>query len=290
MRHDGALVDRLEGHLRDLALDYLEAQVELLPGTGPCARRFAHLTAIADRLGHESCIVGFGERDAPGEAETREAVAWLEAQPRPAKDTLLFAPADGVRVILAPTACASHAEMLGTMGFRFWRSTTVVARPLDDGFAARTSDALFSEAPGDPISVIAVEDGALDEVLDVICRGFADGVAPNDRQRMVAASWGRTPGVVHFVARGNEGVLGGCALFLRGDVAYLTGMSVLPPHRGRGIQRRLIRARLAHAKAHGASLAFATCAPIGVSRRNLESAAFRTAYSRIALVKPPPPE
>jgi GNAT superfamily N-acetyltransferase len=67
-------------------------------------------------------------------------------------------------------------------------------------------------------------------------------------------------------------------------VALLTGAGVLPERRGRGIQRALVEARLAWARARGCDLAASATLAGTASQRTLERAGFRCAYPKAILV------
>ena len=88
----------------------------------------------------------------------------------------------------------------------------------------------------------------------------------------------------HFALLDEGEVVAGGALFVSGDIAYLSGGSVLPSHRGRQIHSELIRHRLVRAAELGASQAWVTCAPESASERNLLGAGFVKAYLRAHFV------
>ena len=88
----------------------------------------------------------------------------------------------------------------------------------------------------------------------------------------------------HFAVVDEDEVVAGAALFVTGDIAYLSGGSVLPSHRGRQLHSQLIRHRLVRAAELGASQAWVTCAPSSASERNLRGAGFVKAYLRAHFV------
>ncbi|MDQ3256840.1 MAG: GNAT family N-acetyltransferase, partial [Acidobacteriota bacterium] len=77
---------------------------------------------------------------------------------------------------------------------------------------------------------------------------------------------------------------GGCVLISEG-VALLSGTSVLPEFRSRGIQSALIRARLVYSAAHGCDIATVGTTPGSSSERNVQRHGFRVAYTRVKLSK-----
>jgi GNAT superfamily N-acetyltransferase len=79
------------------------------------------------------------------------------------------------------------------------------------------------------------------------------------------------------------------AVGLHGDVAALSGTSVLPRYRGRGLQRALIAARLAFARDRGCTLAASATLPGGASQANLERCGFKVVYPKLEMVRDPVP-
>lgn len=87
------------------------------------------------------------------------------------------------------------------------------------------------------------------------------------------------PGIVGFLALVGDEPAGGGVLGMIDGVGLLSGDGVLPKFRGRGLQKALIGARLAHAAAHGCDLACASTA----SQRSYEACGFRVAYPKLEL-------
>jgi GNAT superfamily N-acetyltransferase len=75
------------------------------------------------------------------------------------------------------------------------------------------------------------------------------------------------------------------AMGLAGGVALFTGDATLPEARGRGLQLKLIRARLLAAQRDGCDLAVASVLPGSVSHRNYERAGFQLVYMRVNLMR-----
>lgn len=84
-----------------------------------------------------------------------------------------------------------------------------------------------------------------------------------------------------WVARSGEHVVGGAGAAAAGGVALLFGDATLIRERGRGLQARLIAARLARAAEWGCELAMACVLPGSGSHRNYERAGFSLAYMRV---------
>lgn len=83
-----------------------------------------------------------------------------------------------------------------------------------------------------------------------------------------------------FVAEMDGTVVGAASLHTHRRVGWLRSGTVLPAYRGRGIQRALIAARLAHAGRLGCDLAGASANAGGSSARNLERAGGRVVATR----------
>jgi GNAT superfamily N-acetyltransferase len=88
----------------------------------------------------------------------------------------------------------------------------------------------------------------------------------------------------HFLVRSNSGEIAGTAGFAqRSGVGVFFADSTRPQYRSTGIQGRLIRTRLLHAKRAGCDLVAATVAPGGASEKNYLRCGFQILYSRITL-------
>jgi GNAT superfamily N-acetyltransferase len=76
---------------------------------------------------------------------------------------------------------------------------------------------------------------------------------------------------------------GGGMLGIVDGVALLSGSSVLPRFRGKGLQKALIQARLAMAGSKGCDVACASTAPGTASQRSYETCGFRVAYPKVEM-------
>lgn len=86
-----------------------------------------------------------------------------------------------------------------------------------------------------------------------------------------------------FLAYVNEEPAGAGMLGIVDGVALLSGDGVLPRFRGRGLQKALIRARLAFAGVRGCDLACASTAPGTASQQSYEACGFRVAYPKVEM-------
>lgn len=83
-----------------------------------------------------------------------------------------------------------------------------------------------------------------------------------------------------FVAEADGRVVGVASLHTHHQVGWLRAGTVLPEYRGRGIQRALIEARLAHAARLGCDAAGASANAVGSSARNLDRVGGRVVATR----------
>ena len=106
-----------------------------------------------------------------------------------------------------------------------------------------------------------------------------------DRLREVFEEMMNVPGFMRYLARVEGRPVGEAAMRLDGDLAQLAGAGTLPESRGRGVQKALLRQRLADARAAGCSLAVVTTAPGTRSQDNVMRRGFELLYTRAILVK-----
>jgi GNAT superfamily N-acetyltransferase len=143
--------------------------------------------------------------------------------------------------------------------------------------------------PAPPTPDVAVSRAAPDELdlwAETCARGFFEenalaAVLPAFR------AFARIADVEVFLARVEGVVAGAAALGLREGLAGFFGTSVLGVHRGRGVHRELIRARVESARRLGADLLRVTTLAGSGSQRNFERWGFRPTYTRTVLVKDP---
>lgn len=80
-------------------------------------------------------------------------------------------------------------------------------------------------------------------------------------------------------------IIAGATVAINGDVADLGVTSTIPIHRGKGLQKLLLQARLNFIKNKGISLALVTTEPDSISSINVQKVGFRCAYTRIKFTK-----
>ncbi|CEG57356.1 GNAT family N-acetyltransferase [Legionella fallonii] len=95
--------------------------------------------------------------------------------------------------------------------------------------------------------------------------------------------YARAKGVSAFAALVHDQIIAGATIAMHEDVCDLGVTSTLPSYRGRGLQKKLLLARLNFAKQHGLALATVTTEPGTVSDLNVQKIGFRCAYTRIKM-------
>lgn len=85
-------------------------------------------------------------------------------------------------------------------------------------------------------------------------------------------------GVYHLGA-----LIAGGTLAMHGDICDLAVTSTLPAYRGKGIQKKLINARLHYAKSQGVRTAMVTTEPGSISDTNVQKVGFHCAYTRVKM-------
>ncbi|HKY05571.1 MAG TPA: GNAT family N-acetyltransferase, partial [Blastocatellia bacterium] len=147
---------------------------------------------------------------------------------------------------------------------------------------------LADDEPVEPDGQIAIREVRADEANEfarIVSRGFAEGGEPSDSITELFKVWFEQDNCTWFGAFIDGEPKGGGAVFVNRGVAELGGASTLPEHRGRGVQTRLLKARLAYGKKNGCDLAMVTTLPGTISQRNVEKQGFRIAYTRTKFTK-----
>ncbi len=179
------------------------------------------------------------------------------------------------RLELAESVLTRDAGVLRGAGF------------LEDGVAMAVSATEIGgpgERPttGSGVETVAVR-GASERRnwIDVVVRGFADTIPPDELPRLIRA----TEVCSHaaqglFVASADGVTIGGAAVAVYGDLAFLFSAAVLPEHRGRGAHAALLAARLAFARARGATRAAFKTVPDSPSERSARRLGFARTHIR----------
>jgi ribosomal protein S18 acetylase RimI-like enzyme len=193
-----------------------------------------------------------------------------------------------LRIELSILADASIPPALTERGYRLHGFENILGRALHD-------DEPAVETPG--LTVERLHETDAQTWLDIAVTAFmdldgtgsvADDSMPRDELERVLAELGEMPGFLRYVARIDGEAAGVASLRLDDDLAQVAGAGTLPAFRGRGIQKALLRRRLADARAAGCHLAVVTTAPGTRSQANVMRRGFELLYTRIILLKPHP--
>ncbi|MEZ4403791.1 MAG: hypothetical protein R3B06_27455 [Kofleriaceae bacterium] len=214
-----------------------------------------------------------------GEPLEEDALAAIEAR--------WWARAEPVRFELATVAAPGLHQALAARGYRLDGYEVVLVRSIG---------AAGVEAGADPaITVERVTAATAAAWVDASIDGFGhpDGASPVeaaiDRAALapIMEDLGGS-GLPAYLARVDGVVAGAASARLADGVLQLCGASTVPAFRRRGVQRALLRARLADARAAGCDLAVVTTAPMSQSQANVMAAGFAVAYARAVLVRSAP--
>ena len=190
-----------------------------------------------------------------------------------------------VRVELSVLADPSAGGMLTDRGYRL--------HGFEHVFGLALTDQPIEEAPPE-ISIDVARDDELQSWLDIAVDAFMNldgtGSVADDalsREGLASAineAMG-TPGFIRYLARIDGAAVGEAAMRIDGDLAQIAGAGTLPRARGRGVQKALVRRRLADAHAAGCTFAVVTTAPGTRSQQNVMRRGFELLYARAILVR-----
>jgi GNAT superfamily N-acetyltransferase len=173
------------------------------------------------------------------------------------------------------TRPADFGSRLAELGFSSWAVRGMVSET--------------SRVPR-PVSGVLVEecsDAELDTYVDVAMQGWSispdQAVAERDTHRRAACS---RPRQAHFFVARVGGEIAGTAavIIIDGNHGYLAATQVLPVHRGRGVYRALVGARLAFLAQRGIALAV-TQAREASSAPMLQHLGFETMFHSLCYLR-----
>jgi GNAT superfamily N-acetyltransferase len=174
---------------------------------------------------------------------------------------------------LSPGADPALWPLLAARGYRLQQFQQLWTRPLADAVEASTT-----------AQVRVAEPAEADLYNRIVCAGFLERddwreLEPPFRLSLeVPDAWG-------FLVFAEGEPAGGGTLGIVDGVALMSGDGVLPRYRGRGLQKVLIQARLAFARARGCEVACAATAPGTASQRSYEACGFRAAYPKVEMAR-----
>lgn len=281
---DLALSRRLEGAEGAANAASVDARALLRPGTGATWASVRGTLAMFDGAGSFlTQSFGFGTC---GEASA-EALGELEA----------FFHDRGAEPMheVSPIADPAVLGLFASRGYRVVELTSILWQPLDASMAggglASGGDARGDagddaggdtrRAPRGTMQVRIVSGDGIARWADTSARGWGDQPGAAEFVRDFAPVAGAAAGTHCFLAEVDGEPAGAGTLAMHDGVAILAGASTVPTFRGRGVQKALLQARLAHAAAHGCDLATMGALPGSASQRNAERQGFRIAYTRL---------
>lgn len=189
------------------------------------------------------------------------------------------------RVELCPFADKSLSVELGNAGFRITDFEMVFFRQLDPAQPARP---LQGHPAGVELSFVDPGDAErVREYARVAVSGFMpEGQEIPEEFLKIAETPVRHPLCKGAIATIGGKVVGAGGTEVRGEVAALFGLSVLPEFRRRGIQQALIAQRLNDAASKGARIATIGGRPGQGTERNVRRMGFQCAYTKLIMVRP----
>lgn len=117
---------------------------------------------------------------------------------------------------------------------------------------------------------------------------FPPGTEPGEADYELSAKWVKQPMALGVVGVMDGMIVGAGTASLSPEVAYLSGLSVLPEYRRRGVQQALIAKRLDLAAERGMRIATIGSRPGAGTERNVRRMGFQLAYTKAILVRPGP--
>jgi GNAT superfamily N-acetyltransferase len=171
---------------------------------------------------------------------------------------------------LCPLAHTGLCEGLGRRGYRIVEYNTCLARRIGKSDAWPRDGRVRQCGPAD-----------IDVWAGTVMAGFFDKSEPTVEEVDLGSMLFGMDGAAAFIAAVDGAPAGGAGMSIRSGLAFFFGDSTLPTQRGRGLQRVLIEARLAHAVSSGCDLAVATTLPGTISQRNYERCGFQVLYTKM---------
>jgi GNAT superfamily N-acetyltransferase len=195
------------------------------------------------------------------------------------------------RAEVATLARAETHAWLSRRGFQLEGFENVLGHTLRGGAAELDAPPPLAS----PAHVRVAVDSELDEWVRVVTDGFAapddsgaggDQALPQgDDLAVMIDDALRADGNLRYLARVEGEIAGGASMRIDDGVALLAGAATLPAFRRRGVQRALLRSRLADAARAGCELAVVVTQPGSISQANAQRQGFALLYSRSVLVK-----
>jgi GNAT superfamily N-acetyltransferase len=255
-----ALAQRLERAEGTANAAFVEARAALDPGIGAIWMEVAGAYAMFDGVGSPlTQVFGAGVFEPFGGAELDAVEAFFDTR--------------GASTALEVSSVAPDAltALLQSRGYVLTERSTVLVRPTTGADAS----------PSASIAVRQIVPHETELWASTAAAGWSsEGPGISDFVEALGRIQARVRGATCFLAESDGVPIAAGAINMATPVALLAGASTIPSARGRGAQRALLGARLAHAAAHGVDLAMIVTQPESGSQRNAERSGFRAVYSR----------
>lgn len=175
-----------------------------------------------------------------------------------------------VSYVLCPFSDAALLTSLSRRGYELGAFENTLVRELGPEDAIEEADVREAEDADEWATVLA------ESFLGIVT---ASGIELGRTLHAMA-------GARNLIVRNGDVPAAGAQVVLFDGLATLQCDGTLPKYREVGLQKKLIRARLAIAARAGCDLATADTVPGSLSQRNYEKLGFHVAYTKLTLVKP----
>jgi GNAT superfamily N-acetyltransferase len=170
---------------------------------------------------------------------------------------------------------ASHAADIAMFNSLAQRGYTMIERSFVFARHLKSTISLSSTKNGSVIRPCRPDE--VEQAMRVIAGGFFGSNEPSsegDALVHLLVMWMHQPNAQCVVAELDGSIVGGGSLFIHDGLAMLGGASVIPAHRGHGIQTALVNQRLQIAYEAGCDAAFVVTEPYTISQRTVQSHGF----------------
>lgn len=175
-----------------------------------------------------------------------------------------------VDIELCPFAGNDLAVFLSQRGYRVSELNNVSA------FDLKKSS--FEDAHDHEFNIRAVKPSELNLWAERVAAGFG---YPDAEEQFY--NYAQATGVKAFAAFELDRIVAGATIAMHGDVCDLGVTSTIPAYRQRGLQKKLLEARLNFARENNLEIATVTTEPGTISDLNIQKAGFHCAYTRIKM-------
>ncbi|MGH9323349.1 MAG: GNAT family N-acetyltransferase [Vicinamibacteria bacterium] len=268
MFSDIELARRLERAEGQANVTFVDARGRLFPESGACWVEVAGTYGLFDGVGSpltQTFGLGVFQEIAPAHLEELER----------------FFSSRGAEVMheVSPLAGLSLIALLNERGYRPKELTSVMYRPIGDGYDPGASR-------NERIQVRPIREDEGEIWAQTTARGWSDHPELTAFLLELGPISTKRQDGVSFIAEMEGQPIATAALCLGGGVALLAGACTIPEARQQGAQLALLASRLRYAAERGCDIAMICAEPGSASQRNAERRGFRIAYTRIKWALP----